>query len=196
MKKIILVRHGESTLNVTKVFYGRLDPDLTAKGREQAESARKVLEKFHYDKIYSSDLKRAHNTAKIVNYKDLDIEISTKIRELDFGIFEGLAYEEIKEKYPKELETSSKEWRNYSYETGESLFDVQKRVVEFIDSLEDDKTHLLVVHWGVICTALSYYLSNELDGYWKYEISNGSLSILEFRNEKHPVLSALNLKGE
>lgn len=194
MKKIILVRHGETTMNLEKLYYGFLDPDLTKKGIEQVKSARKILEKFDYDEIYSSDLIRAYKTAELINYKNLEIKTSKEIRELNFGIFEGYTYEELQKKYPKELKISQENWKIYNFENGESPYDLQKRVVKFIENLPDGKTYLIGTHWGVICTLLSYYFSTGLESYWKYRIENGSVTIIEFK-ENYPLLSGLNLKG-
>lgn len=195
MKRVILVRHGQTTMNLQKLYYGFLDPDMTELGKEQVLKARKILEKMDYDEIISSDLKRAYETAKIINFKNLEIKVYPETRELNFGIFEGLTYEEIKEKYPEELQKSIDDWKNYSFVTGENPYDLQNRVVKFIDELEDNKTYLLATHWGVICTLLSYHFSNGLDSYWKYKIDNGSITIIEFR-EKYPLLCQLNLKGD
>ena len=126
MKKLILVRHGETTMNLQKLYYGFLDADLTEKGIEQVKSAREILKNMDYDEIYSSDLKRAYKTAEIINHKGLEIKVSKEIRELNFGIFEGYTYQELKEKYPKELLISQKEWKTYNFENGESPSDLQK----------------------------------------------------------------------
>ena len=195
MKKLILVRHGETTMNLQKLYYGFLDADLTEKGIEQVKSAREILKDMDYDEIYSSDLKRAYKTAEIINHKGLEIKVSKEIRELNFGIFEGYTYQELKEKYPEELLISQKEWKTYNFENGESPSDLQKRVVNFVESLEDNKTYLIGAHWGVICTMLSYYFANKtLDSYWKYKIENGSVTIIEFK-DNYPLLCGLNWKG-
>lgn len=181
-------------MNLKKLYYGFLDPELTNKGVDQAKNARELLKNIDYDEIYSSDLKRAYDTAKIINYKNLEIKTSQEIRELNFGIFEGYTYEELKNKYPKELKLSQEEWRTYNFKIGESPFDLQKRVIRFIENLEDNKTYLIATHWGVICTLLSYYFSEGLESYWKYKIENGSITIVEFK-DNYPLLGGLNWKG-
>lgn len=195
MGKIILVRHGESELNIEGVYYGSLDPELTEKGKKQAEKAREILKSIDYEKIYASDLKRAIDTAEIVNYKKIEILIDEELRELNFGIFEGRTYKELQEKYPEELKKSQSNWENYNYITGESVLELQKRAVNFIEkkvNLEGDT--VLVTHWGVINTILSHYFSKGLDSYWKYSVKNGGIVIIEF-SEKYPVLKGLNIGG-
>ena len=96
MGKLILVRHGQTDMNVEGIYFGWLDPALNEKGREQGERAKEVLRKISYDNIYSSDLKRASETARLVNYLKKELVLDKRLRELNFGIFEGLSYEEIK----------------------------------------------------------------------------------------------------
>ncbi|WP_319371078.1 alpha-ribazole phosphatase [uncultured Ilyobacter sp.] len=196
MGKVILVRHGESEMNRDGLFFGWLDPKLTAKGIEQAHKAKSIIESFEYDEIYSSDLSRARETADIVNYQGLPVNISQELRELNFGIFEGLTYGEIKEKYPNEVNLWKDKWQEYNYENGENVTQLQKRVVEFLKNLDKEKKDIVVVtHWGVINCILSYYITGGLDGYWKFALNTGGVSILEFR-DGFPVLQGLNIGGK
>lgn len=196
MGRVILVRHGESEMNRDGIFFGWLDPKLTEKGIEQARGAKSVIEKFKYDEIYSSDLSRARETAEIVNYQGLSLKISEELRELNFGIFEGLTYSEINEKYPVEVEFWKKEWKSYNYEHGENVTQLQKRAVDFLDKLDKEEKDIVVVtHWGVINCILSHYITGGLDGYWKFALNTGGVSVLEFR-DGFPVLKGLNIGGK
>jgi alpha-ribazole phosphatase len=69
MGKLILVRHGESELNMENIFFGHLDPKLTEKGQGQAQKTKEILSNINYKEIYSSPLKRAVETAEIINIK-------------------------------------------------------------------------------------------------------------------------------
>lgn len=193
MGKLIIVRHGQTQMNVEGIFFGKLDPELNAKGKEQCETARKILEeRYTYDAVYSSDLKRASETAEIVNYLGLPITLDKRLQEIDFGIFEGLSYEEIQKKYPVECEKSKNEWRTFDFVTGESLEILQQRAVEFVESLDKTKDNLVVTHWGVINCILSWYFADKLESYWKYNINNGGICIMEFADD-FPILKGLNI---
>lgn len=192
MGKLILVRHGQTDMNVDGIYFGWLNPILNEKGREQAKKAKDTINSIFYDKIYSSDLKRTSETAQYVNYLNKEINYDKRLRELNFGIFEGLTYEEIKKKYPKECEESSKKWKDYNFLTGESPRELQKRAIEFVESLDLKKNNLVVTHWGVINCILSWYFSNELDSYWKYYVENGGVCIIEFV-DRFPILKGLNI---
>ncbi|MGL5961516.1 MAG: histidine phosphatase family protein, partial [Cetobacterium sp.] len=121
------------------------------------------------------------------------ILIDKNIRELNFGIFEGHTYEELKLKYPKELEESQKNWENYNYISGESVFELQKRAINFINTnINFNENTVLVTHWGVINTILSHYFSNNLDSYWKFSVKNAGVVIIEF-SDGYPILKGLNI---
>lgn len=195
MGKIILVRHGETDMNKEKLYHGILDPQLNHVGIKQAEKAYNIVKNISYNKIFSSPLKRAYKTAEILNYKNLDIEISDKIKELNFGIFEGLSYQEILNKYPDELKIAIKNWKNYNFKIGESPYELQKRAVKFINSLDKNFNYLIITHWGVICTILSYYFSHDLDAYWKFKIDNCGIVIIDFDENNFPILAGFNIGG-
>lgn len=179
MGKLILVRHGETDLNRNKIYFGRLDPELNNTGIEQIKKAKEKLLDYSYDNIYSSPLLRAKQSAEICNYLELPIKYSDNLRELDFGIFEGLSFNEIQEKYPNEIKKAEKEWKTYNFETGEAPNEMYKRVIEFLKTLNFERNNLIVAHWGVLNSILSHYLAYELDGYWKYKFENGGIAILE-----------------
>ncbi|GLI56170.1 alpha-ribazole-5'-phosphate phosphatase [Propionigenium maris DSM 9537] len=196
MGRLILVRHGESELNRDGIFYGQLDPELTEKGVRQAKEAKEILRAFHYDEIYVSDLVRARDTARILNHRELEVIETERLRELNFGIFEGLKYEEILEKYPEEEALWREKWQDYDYESGESVRELQRRSVEFIEEkLEEEKDILVVAHWGVINCVLSHYLTGGLEGYWKFATDNCGIAVINFR-DKFPVLEGLNIGGK
>lgn len=194
MGKLILIRHGQTDMNKDQLYYGRLDVPINETGKEQAENTRKNLVELEidYDKIYSSPMKRAYETAEIVNYKNLEIEKDDELREMDFGIFEGLSYKEIIKKYPEEMEKLKKDWKTYSYVTGENPFMLQKRALKFLEKIDKNKNNMVVTHWGIICTLLSFLFSSELEGYWKYQVKNGGIVIIEFA-DCYPIFCGFNV---
>lgn len=193
MGKLLMVRHGQTDMNLNKIYFGWLDPELNQIGIKQAKNVKKILKEFSYDHIYSSDLKRAKKTAQIINYLQKDIVYDKRIRELNFGVFEGMTYEEILLKYPSQYELSSKEWKTYDFEIGESPMKLQRRAINFIESLDLKKDNLVITHWGVINCILSWYFSKELDSYWKYSVENGGICVIEFI-DGFPILKGLNIK--
>ena len=179
-------------MNVEGIFFGKLNPGLNETGRVQCKKAGDVLKKHGYDAVYSSDLLRAAETAELINYLKLPIKFDKRLQEIDFGIFEGLSYKEIKEKYPEECEKSKNEWKTFDFVTGESLEKLQRRAIEFIESLDKTKNNLVITHWGVINCILSWYFSDKLESYWKYSVENGGICIIEFADD-FPILKGLNI---
>ena len=179
MGKLILVRHGQTEMNVQKLYFGKLDPPLNDLGISQAYQAKEKLLDIDYDIIYSSPLERAKQTAEICNYLDKDINYNSKLEEINFGIFEGLTFKEISEKFPDEVKKMEENWKDYNYITGESPKEMFQRAISFLETLDYSKNNLIVAHWGIINCIISYFVSGSLDTYWKFEIKNGAVVIFE-----------------
>ena len=179
MGKLILVRHGQTEMNAQKLYFGKLDPPLNDLGISQAYQAKEKLLDIDYDIIYSSPLERAKQTAEICNYLDKDINYNSKLEEINFGIFEGLTFKEISEKFPDEVKKMEENWKDYNYITGESPKEMFQRAISFLETLDYSKNNLIIAHWGIINCIISYFVSGSLDIYWKFEIKNGAVVIFE-----------------
>ena len=136
MTRIILVRHGETEWNIEEVFRGRIDIELNETGMKQAELLAEYLSHVKIDAVYSSPLKRALKTAEIIaSYHKLDIEITPGLIDFDYGKWQGLAHQQVKDKY-KELYA---EWINSPDQvkmlTGESLSDVRERAMGVVSDV-------------------------------------------------------------
>ena len=179
MGKLILVRHGQTEMNAQKLYFGKLNPPLNDLGICQAYEAKNKLLNIDYDNIYSSPLERARQTAEICNYLNKDIIFNSNLEEINFGIFEGLTFKEIAEKYPNEVKKMEEDWKGYNYITGESPKEMFQRAISFLKTLDYTKTNLIVTHWGIINCIISYFISGSLDSYWKFKIQNASIVIFE-----------------
>mgnify|MGYP001599786738 CR=1 FL=1 len=100
MARIIIIRHGETDHSLENRYSGFSDPPLNDKGIWQAERLAYRMRNEKVDVAYSSGLKRAYETAKIV-FKNKVIEKLANFSEMNFGIFEGLTYEEIIKKHSR-----------------------------------------------------------------------------------------------
>ena len=149
MAEIILVRHGETEWNVEEIFRGRIDIELNETGIKQAELLAEYLGQVKIAAIYSSPLKRALKTAAIIaaNHK-LRVEIAPGLIDFDYGKWQGLPHQEVKEQY-QELYTR---WLNCPHQVrmpeGESLDDARRRAVSLVDEIitEVEGTAVLVSH--------------------------------------------------
>ena len=95
MLRLILVRHGETEWNAQRRYQGHSDVPLSALGRRQAARAAERLAALKIDAVYTSDLGRALETAEIIaEQRGLEVCAEPRLRELNFGVFEGLTFDE------------------------------------------------------------------------------------------------------
>ncbi|MEJ2580225.1 MAG: histidine phosphatase family protein [Acidobacteriota bacterium] len=137
-----LVRHGETTYSATKRVAGWSNPPLTDTGRLQAEALRSLIDGQRFDGVWSSDLERAVESARLAWGEP---RTDRRLRECHFGALEGCTYEEADTGYREVFH----EFRGFQAPDGESHDELRQRVLDFVDSLEAGR-HLLFVHGGVI----------------------------------------------
>ena len=186
--RIILIRHGETDYSSGKRYCGITDADLNDKGITQAQRLCQRLDREKIDKVYSSDSKRAFNFARII-FKDLSIESLPGLREINFGIFEGLGHEEILEKHPDVYAEWLKKPFDSAIPEGDSLVNFKKRVEGLfreIVSLNKGKTAAMVTHGGPIRIIIGSILDSK--NIWDKMPGLASLSIVEFKNDTGKVL--------
>ena len=101
MTQVFLVRHGATDWNKEKRAQGHADIDLNADGHKQAAAVATELAHEHIDAVYSSDLKRARDTAvAIASAQGLEVQVDPDLREIDQGDWEGLTTDEIRTRWP------------------------------------------------------------------------------------------------
>ena len=104
MSRLIVWRHGRTEWNFTGRFQGQTDVDLDDIGVEQAEAAAPRLAAYRPDVIVSSDLRRAARTAEaLAAVTGLPVELDKRLRERDFGPWQGLTQAQIRERFPEDL---------------------------------------------------------------------------------------------
>lgn len=165
--KLILIRHGQTSWNARKIYCGARDIALNANGRRQAARLRRQLKGEIIQKVYSSDKKRSIQTARII-FKKERIKRLAGLREINFGIFEGLSHRQALGKYPRVYSRWLKDPLNVTIPQGESLGDFRARVVEAmkkISKLHPKQTVAVVCHGGVIGIFLTHLLKKK--NFWK-----------------------------
>jgi 2,3-bisphosphoglycerate-dependent phosphoglycerate mutase len=97
---ILLARHGETDWNLERRFQGWADPPLNETGRAQARALAEQLRDTPFDAVYSSDLKRAHETAEILAVSHgVPVVADQGLREIDVGPLQGLTWTEVHERW-------------------------------------------------------------------------------------------------
>jgi broad specificity phosphatase PhoE len=150
------VRHGATVWNATGRFQGHSDVELSPKGREQARAVAAALSTERIDRFYASDLQRAYETATIVAAPHgLPVTPDSRLREFEFGQWEGLTWAEIVADRPHLRTMGLTDAGRYRPEGGESFTDVTARVRAFLDELQSGEGQIVIVaHAGPLHAAL------------------------------------------
>jgi len=194
--RLYLIRHGETNWNKERRFQGKTDIPLNEQGIIQAEALSQRLNGLHFDACYTSDLSRARDTATIIAKPHcLSLQECAALREMDFGLWEGLTSTQINENYAVEL----KSWRANPMSVrppeGETLCEVTERsmdaVKEIISTYPDGQV-LLISHGGIIRSIVAAVLGMDYNYYWRIRQDNTALSVIDFYRDDWAVLSLLN----
>ncbi len=180
MLEIDLVRHGESLYNREGKVQGHTNSLLTDLGREQARRVAEVLKDRGVEAIYTSDLARALETARIIGeVLGLEPVVLEGFREIALGEWEGRPIDEIRRGDWENLERWYSRPMNARIPGAESLEDFRKRVLAtFQGVLEEHREGriALVSHGGVLSVIISHVLGLDLNNLWHFRLNNASLS--------------------
>ena len=191
---LYFVRHGETSWNLAGRFQGYTDIPLNETGQEQARTLQEQFDEIAFDAVYSSDLMRAAETAKIITRNRFEIIQDSRIRELFCGDWEG--------KTMKELIEAGEPLQQYFLDPlttpptgGETILDIFNRVGTFLNEIKKQyvgKKVLIVSHGGTTRTALSYLLLGSPELYNKLYINNCGVSEIVIEPSGRTRLKYLN----
>ena len=186
-----MVRHGETQGNLDDKAQGHFDAPLTKLGRLQAEALAKRLSGTEFDAVYSSDLRRAVETAKAITAQRPELQIRTRpqLREYHFGDYEDTPWAEIGNTDPEFY----RRWKNLStrigikFPGGESMLDAWDRVGEFASEIAANRhrgnaTLLVVGHGGSLQALLAHLLNLRATDQWSFHFDNTSVTVVK----EHP----------
>ncbi|ALE72762.1 Phosphoglycerate mutase family [Pseudonocardia sp. Ae168_Ps1] len=157
LRRITLLRHGQTEYNAGGRMQGHLDTRLTDEGRAQAAAAAPLLAGIPFDRIVTSDLSRAHDTATAVaGATGLPLSVDKRLRETHLGDWQGRTVAEIEADDPGAIAA----WRSdprWTPPGGESRVDVVNRSLPVVAELDaayaddpEERSVLLVAHGGMI----------------------------------------------
>lgn len=168
MATLVIIRHGQSQWNLENKFTGWVDVELTEKGIQEAKNAGEKLKPYQFDLAYTSDLKRAQNTLKLIlevtGQPNLETIKDKALNERMYGDLQGLDKTETAKKFG---EDQVHIWRR-SYDiappNGESLKDTRDRVIPYFENeiapkLKEGRNIIIAAH-GNSLRALIMYLEN------------------------------------
>lgn len=182
-----MVRHGQSEDNVAKIF-SRDNTKLTETGIKQIKNARELVRNYDFKTVYYSPLTRTNET---LQHLELEGVAEERIREVNFGKFAGLNYNELVEKYPDESKSWFADPHSYQVPGGESLNMVYERIENFLEfAMEKDEDIVLVTHEGIIKLICSWVF-DEPNYFFNFKADNGSISIVTIE-DKNKYIKKLN----
>ena len=187
MTEIIMVRHGETEWNVGEVFRGRIDVELNETGVKQAGLLAGYLSDVKVEAIYSSPLKRALKTAEtIARAQQLKVNVEPDRIDLNFGRWQGLAHQEVKERYGDLYARWIAHPEQAKMPDGETLDEVRRRAVRVIDKVikKHTGTAVIVGHRVVNKVIICALLGLDNSHFWKVRQDTGGISIFARQNEQ------------
>ena len=174
--RVLAIRHGETAWNAESRVQGQLDIPLNATGRWQAHRLALALAEEGIAALYSSDLLRAVQTAQaLAAGSGRAIDTDPGLRERGFGVFEGLTYAEIQQRYPLPSERWRKRDPDFSAPGGETLRDFFDRSVATVTRLaaaHPGQTIAVVSHGGVLDALYRAALRIALDAPRSWQLGN------------------------
>jgi alpha-ribazole phosphatase len=195
MTTIFFIRHGQTRWNKEFKYQGHSDTELSAEGLEQAERVALRLKREPFAAIYSSDLSRAIVTAeKVAGYHSLPVVPMPDFREVGFGEWEGLKYDQIYASWSAEIELFFRSPSKVEIPGGESFGAVKQRTDRALDLLRkrhDGECIAVVTHGGAIRTILCSALGIDLDALWSFRQDNTAVNIVEYE-DRHNIIRLVN----
>jgi alpha-ribazole phosphatase len=182
--RLYLVRHGQVADGHTDRYHGHNDIGLSAQGVQQFEAVAAQLQSVSLAGVYASDLSRARIGAEIISRgRGVATQVIPELREVHFGVWEGLNFTEIAAQYPEALEARLRDIAGFRIPGGESLTDVRTRVLPRLTSLiqqHHQEAFLIVAHAGINRVILSDALGLSLEFLFRLDQNYGCLNIIDY----------------
>ncbi len=183
---LYIMRHGQTDWNVIHKLQGKTDIPLNETGRLMAKNAAKEYSDVHFDVCFCSPLKRASETAEILlRDRHVPIIYDDRLREMSFGVYEGVENTFAVEDLPINLLFKSPEKYTVPVIGGESFDELFMRTGEFLKQkvfplLEDGKDVLIVGHGAMNSSIVCRMLNLPISEFWSKGIQNCKLMELPY----------------
>lgn len=183
MTSVILIRHGETEWNKEKRVQGQIDIPLSEEGKKQAKALSEKLKTLSVDHIYSSTLKRARETAKIIS-KNVSIDVITdpRLNERNYGVYEGALWTDVDKKYTEK----GINFHSTTPPQGENPERFIKRVLESFTDIVTKHTRQtigIICHSGVLHVLIRHLKNIPHDTHATFRFPNTSISIYHIDDE-------------
>ena len=184
--KLIITRHGKTEWNKKRLWQSISDIELSEEGKKQIKKLSKRLKNHNIEIMFVSPLKRARQTAEEIRkfHPNAQIIIDDDLKELNFGIFEGLSDEQIKEKYNEIWEAREKDKFNYKIPGGESYAETEVRALRILNKImKTKKDTVIIAHATINKLFFKKLLKKSLKEISKNFFNNTSVSIFNIKGD-------------
>ena len=185
---LYLVRHGQTNMNLNKIFRGRQDPPLNQTGREEARLAGAFLKEEDISFVITSPQLRATQTAEtIASHHKLSVGDMKDLEDINYGEWEGMKEDDVAANYAELYEQWHANPHEVTFPGGESLPDVKNRMIDFIAKVKKSssgRTGVAVSH-RVVCKVFVCALAEiPLKYFWNIKIDTASVSKFELFEDR------------
>ena len=189
MSTLVLLRHAEPEESSRGRCYGRLDVGLSRTGHAQAGRLAGELADLPVDAVYTSPRRRAVDTAAALGRGSV---VEERLRELDFGDFEGRTYDEIALESPETYRAWMETPTRVRFPGGECFADLRVRALAACEEIRSrHECAVVVTHGGVVRAALAAWLSMPDEAIFRLDVRYGGLTIVDWFDEV-PVVRLVN----
>jgi probable phosphoglycerate mutase len=182
--RLIIVRHGETEANLAGRWQGHGDSPLTEAGTAQAEAVARRLRGCSFSALYSSDLGRAHQTARIIaGQTGHEVILDGRLRERHLGVFQGLTRAEMADRYPEAYHLYRTSGPGHAIPGGESARQCFERATAGLAEIalkHLGETVVVVTHGGVLNGLMRHALGIPFDSPRRFKIWNASVNVFLF----------------
>jgi alpha-ribazole phosphatase len=197
MTRVWLIRHGQTAEGARHRCHGSLDIALSETGRAQMTQAAEYLKAEPISMVYTSPLSRALDSARVLaDVRSCPVEVLPDLREIGFGDFEGLAYDEIAARYPDIYRQWMETPTEVRFPNGETFAEMRVRVLkafEAIHSLRQEQTVAIVSHGGVNRILIAWALQMPDNCLFRLAQDYGAINLLVLE-ESLPAVLLLNYR--
>lgn len=194
--RLYLIRHGELSKARPNTYHGQMDVDLTPRGVAQLEAVADRLASLPLRAVYASTLRRSlHGAEQVAKRHGLSVIARPEFREKHFGVWEGLTYDEVADRYPEDWARWLTDPPTLKTPGGESYLEMQARVLPALARMIADHPEseiALVAHGGVNRAIICHAIGLDLKHVFRVEQDHGAINIIDFFPDGTAVIKLLN----
>ena len=193
-KRLTLLRHGKTGLSGR--YVGSHDVNLSPEGVSQIKSLKNTFRNYPIEKLISSPMIRCRQSGEIL-FPNHVFAYESDLREIDFGRWEEMTFQEIVEKDPELVDVWSKRSQDFCFPEGECINHFVNRVQKAAERIKQSpETNIMIVaHGGVIRNLICYFLNLDPSHYLLFNVHKGCYATLDLFAEG-AVLTGFNLGTE